>query len=135
MVTVDEPLPTWGETKFAYNKATRPLEVNKDAREKQSRVLVTLLEVEAKPRLALPYVLGPRPDASSRVSQTIRGQQPSGRDRWSGRQGLSSGVFLVKQCETQNAIIARSHGKINKRSKTHELEHGRRKPHDCAKRG
>jgi hypothetical protein len=34
VVTVDMPLPGWGETKLSYNRATRPPEVSKDAREK-----------------------------------------------------------------------------------------------------
>ena len=32
MVTVDKPLPMWGETKLAYNMASRPLEVGRDAK-------------------------------------------------------------------------------------------------------
>ena len=36
VVTVDMPLPMWGETKPAYNKASRPLGVKKDNREEQS---------------------------------------------------------------------------------------------------
>ena len=34
VVTVDMPLPTWGETKLTFNKATRPLGVIKDTGEK-----------------------------------------------------------------------------------------------------
>ena len=49
MVMVDMPLPAWGETKPAYNRATRPLEVDKDTREKQSRALATLKGIKAKP--------------------------------------------------------------------------------------
>ena len=41
MVTVDMPLPMWGKTKHACNKATRPLEVGNDAREKWCQVLMT----------------------------------------------------------------------------------------------
>ena len=34
VVTVDMPIPAWGKTRPAYYKATRPLKVIKDAREK-----------------------------------------------------------------------------------------------------
>ena len=62
------PLPTWGETKPAFNKATRPLEVGKDVREKWSWVLVIMKDVRAKPQLTPAYILGLRPKASSRDS-------------------------------------------------------------------
>ena len=35
MVMVDMPLPTWGKNKPTYDKATRPLEVGKDARKEK----------------------------------------------------------------------------------------------------
>jgi hypothetical protein len=41
VVTMDMPLPTWGKNKLANNRATRPLEVSKDAKEKWSQVTVT----------------------------------------------------------------------------------------------
>ena len=41
VVTVDMPLPVWGRTKTAYNKASRHLEVSKDIREEWCRVPVT----------------------------------------------------------------------------------------------
>jgi hypothetical protein len=34
VVRMDMPLPEWGETRPACNRATRPLEVGNDAREK-----------------------------------------------------------------------------------------------------
>jgi hypothetical protein len=34
VVMVDMPLPAWGETKPAFNKATQPLEVGKDVKKK-----------------------------------------------------------------------------------------------------
>ena len=48
VVTVDMPLPVWGETKSTCNKATRPPRVDKSAREKCSQVLTTLKKVRAK---------------------------------------------------------------------------------------
>jgi hypothetical protein len=41
VVTVDMPLPAWGEIKLACNKAARPLEVGKDTGDKWSQVPVT----------------------------------------------------------------------------------------------
>ena len=80
VVTVDEPRPAWGETEFAY-KATRPHKVDKDVWEKQRRVPVTPLEVEAKPRPG--FSLCPRsstPMTSLESHKPIEVYDPSGRD-------------------------------------------------------
>jgi hypothetical protein len=77
VVTVDMPLPAWGETKPAYNKATRPLGVGKDAREK---VELGPCDPERgqgpSPNQLCPRDSGLRPMACSRDSQTIRGPRP-----------------------------------------------------------
>jgi hypothetical protein len=65
---VDMPLLAWGKNKPIFNKATRPLRVGKDVREKRSRVLATPKEVRAKPWLTPPCILGLRPKAYSRDS-------------------------------------------------------------------
>ena len=37
---------------------------------------MTSIEIKAKPQLAPPYVLGPQPKASSKISEINRGQRP-----------------------------------------------------------
>ena len=58
VVMVDKPLPAWGEIECAYNQASRPLWVEKDAREKRSEAHAALMRIMAKPRLPPPRVSG-----------------------------------------------------------------------------
>jgi hypothetical protein len=79
VLTVDMPLPAWGKNKpRTFNKATRSLGISKDIRERWSRVLATLEEVRAKPRLTPPNVLGLKPSGVNNLSR---------RDQWGTRLG------------------------------------------------